>query len=166
MEPGPVAREPAIRRFFNRRHRPQPVGARDPGPAASHFSPHAIHSGSPLRAAPVQVYGPGRAISLFARDSVALQNPSFLVGDRQHTAGTVAPADPARHPGSNPSSPIEQEHEVWFCHTRSLRAGQLATSKRTAGSSDSRIETSSRSHCWPAPRIKVSIASSGLRRVL
>jgi hypothetical protein len=44
--------------------------------------------------------------------------------------------------------------------------GQLATSKRIAGSSDSKIETSSRSHCWPAPRIKVSIASSELRLAL
>ena len=49
---------------------------------------------------------------------------------------------------------------------RLLSPGQLATSNRNAGSSDNRSETSSRSHCWPAPRIKVSIASCGLRRAL
>ena len=45
-----------------------------------------------------------------------LEGSPRLVGDSQHTAGTVAPAYPARHPSSNASSPVKEKDQVRFGH--------------------------------------------------
>src|SRR5258708_3496280 len=116
MERRSVPREPAIDRFLNRREQPQPVSPGKHRPAASHVSPHAIHRRSPLRPRPIRSDDPGRVISLLAGDAVASEHASLLVRDGQHTAGPVAPAAPERHPGSNASSPVEQEDEAGLAH--------------------------------------------------
>src|SRR5487761_276607 len=116
MERRPVAREPAIDRFLYNSQRPQPVGTRHHGPAASHLTHERTYGRGSLRPSAVLVDSPGGAIRLLAGDPVAGEGSSFLIGDCQHTAGPVAPADPARHPGSNASSPVEEEDEVGFAH--------------------------------------------------
>lgn len=112
MERRPVPREPPIDGFLESRDRRRPVSQGKHRPAASELSPHAIDRRGPLPPAPVGLDDPGCAIGLLATDSVAGEDTLPLIGDCQHTAGPVAPADPARHPGSNASSPVEKQDEV------------------------------------------------------
>src|SRR6202171_3735644 len=116
MEARSVAREPAIDGFLEGGHRPQPVGAGERGPWPANFSQDAVHRSGALGPTAVPLDGPRRTVPLFARQPITRQHASSLVGDGQHTAGPVTPADPARHPSSIASSSVEDEHKLRIVH--------------------------------------------------
>ena len=112
MEARSVPREPAIHGFFDGTKRAHSIRRRERGPGLADLSQNAVDRRGAMRPAPVSLDGPGRAIRFLARQPVVRKRSSLLVGDGQHTAGPVAPAHPARHPCSNASSPVEDEHHV------------------------------------------------------
>src|SRR3989442_3480854 len=112
VESGAMLGEPSVERLLRGRDRVQSVKPGQRRPPATEDAEHAIDRGGALQPAAGAIDGPGRAIRFLARDPESFENAGLLVGDDQHTAGPVAPADPARHACSNASSPVEKHDQV------------------------------------------------------
>src|SRR5262249_14793736 len=89
-----------------------PIGRREHAPSSTQLVQSAVDRGRAFELAAPHINGPGGPVGLVAGQAVALEDAGLLVGDDQHTAGPVAPANPARKPRSNASSAVEQEDEL------------------------------------------------------
>lgn len=110
VETGAVAGHPSVGRLLHRRDRRQPVGGRQQRPAGAEIREHPVDGRGAGRSAAIGFNRPGGGVQLDARKRIALFDPRRLVGNDQHPAGPVAPADPARDPRSNSSGAVEQEN--------------------------------------------------------
>src|SRR4029077_209838 len=84
-------------------------------PRTRELGEHTVERGGAVEAPALTVDGPGCPVGFRPRDAVALEHSGLLIGDGQHTASRVAPADPARAPRSNASGAVEQQDEALSC---------------------------------------------------
>jgi hypothetical protein len=121
-ELGPVPGEPAIGGGLDHRQRPELEGSRQRARGSAKLPEHDVDRRGAFVTPAVLVDGPGAAVALLPADAVSRQSAVRLTWNDQHTAGPVVPADPARRPGANRSSAVEEEDDPAF--------GQASTSCR------------------------------------
>src|SRR5579859_628525 len=110
-EPRAVPGEPAVSRLLERGQRLDAVQARNRRPRATQLVNDSVDRRGSFDTA-LGVDGPGCTVDLGAAQPISGKDARLLICDDQHTAGPVAPADPARHSGSHRSSPIEDQHDL------------------------------------------------------
>src|SRR5262245_58225005 len=123
MEARAARRDVAIHGLLDGRKRWDPIGRREHAPSSAKLVQSAVDRGRAFELAAPHINGPGGPVGLVAGQAVALEDAGLLVGDDQHTAGPVAPANPARKPRSNASSAVEQRTSSSAMATRLTQDG-------------------------------------------
>src|SRR5437588_5133501 len=100
-------------------HRRQAVEPGQARPRPRQFSQGTVDRRCAALLPAVRVDRPGGAPRILLRQPVPFGQPRGLGGERQHTAGRVAPAQPARPPGSKASGAVEQDDQAILPHQSS-----------------------------------------------